>query len=63
MHNSVDDNQFTALNIPETEELKTGRLDFLPSNFEYEIKSHDSSKNSDIESVVNFGNIGYFIIN
>ncbi len=55
------DAQFTSLEMPDVENhhIASGGLDFLPSNFDSDMKSNDSSytKNSDSDSVLNFGNI------
>jgi hypothetical protein len=51
-------NEFVSFEIPDGEEnLKSGGLNFLPSNYEYDSKPSDNSKNSD-NSSLNFGNIG-----
>lgn len=50
-------NEFVSFEIPDGEEnLKSGGLNFLPSNYEYDSKPSDNSKNSD-NSSLNFGNI------
>ena len=54
--------EFVSFEIPdEGEDLKSGGLNFLPSNYDYDAKPSDTSKNSD-NSSLNFGNIGEHLV-
>lgn len=50
-------NDFVSFEIPEPEQnLQSGGLNFLPSNYDYDSRPSDTSKNSDTSSL-NYGNI------
>ena len=55
----MNEEEHFTLNIPDAYEhdIKSGGLDFLPSNFEY-TKSNDITANNNNERVINFDNIG-----
>lgn len=54
-----EESQFTSLHMNDDNNIKSGGLDFLPTNYDYDMnKSQESyTKTSDTDSVLNFGNI------
>ena len=62
MNNMDEESQFTSLHMNDDNNIKSGGLDFLPTNYDYDMnKSQESyTKTSDTDSVLNFGNIGKF---
>lgn len=62
---SAEGNQFVSLDFPDNDstQMKTAGLDFLPSNYDQEIKSNDNSYNKEnqADTVLNFGNLGKYI--
>ena len=56
----MNEEEHFILNIPDNYEhnIKSGGLDFLPSNFENSTISNDTNVNNNNERVINFDNLG-----
>lgn len=58
MSNTEEENQFLSLNMDDDNNMKSGGLDFLPSNYDYDTdkSQKDDSQNNPTDSILNFGN-------